>query len=318
MTHFLSDDEREVQELVRRVARERVAPRANDIDRNAEYPQDMYDLLKEIGLFTLPFPEAYGGRNSLVASCLAVEELNRVCYNTGYLLVVQWTPFGAIMAAGTERQQQKYLPGLANGDLRAGFSITEPQSGSDVAGIKTRAVREGDGYRINGAKVWCTNAAYSDFIVLAAKTGDKRGEINFFIVHVDAPGFEIGPHEDKLGARGVPSSPLFLNDVFVPEEARLGPEKQGFRQVMEALALSRPIVGARAVGLAQGALDHALAFVKEREAFGQPLAKFQGLRWMLADMAIQIEAARGLVHKAAAMTDSGVRGKDLAQAAAIA
>lgn len=318
MTHFLSDDEREVQELVRRVARERVKPRADDIDREAEYPQDMFDLLKELGLFTLPFPEAYGGRNSLVMSCLAVEELNRICYNTGYLLVVQWTPFGAIMAAGTEKQRQMYLPGLASGDLRAGFSITEPQSGSDVAGIKTRATREGDRYRINGAKIWCTNAAYSDFIVLAAKTGDKRGEINFFIIDVDTPGFEIGPPENKLGARGVPSSPLFLNDVFVPEEARLGPEKQGFRQVMEALALSRPIVGARAVGLAQGALDHALAFVKERQAFGQPLTDFQGLRWMLADMAIQIEAARGLVHKAAAMTDAGVRGKELAQAAAIA
>ena len=119
MTHFLSDDDREVRELVRRVARERVMPRADEIDRTAEYPQDMFDLLKELGLFTLPFPEAYGGRDSLFASCLAVEELNRVCYNTGYLLVVQWTPFGAIMAAGTERQQQKYLPGLANGDLRA-------------------------------------------------------------------------------------------------------------------------------------------------------------------------------------------------------
>ena len=318
MTHFLSDDDREVRELVRRVARERVMPRADEIDRTAEYPQDMFDLLKELGVFTLPFPEAYGGRDSLFASCLAVEELNRVCYNTGYLLVVQWTPFGAIMAAGSEAQQQKYLPGLASGELRAGFSITEPQSGSDVAGIKTLAVREGAGYRINGSKIWCSNAAHSDFIVLAAKTGDARGEINFFVIDVDTPGFEIGPHEDKLGARGVPSSPLFLNDVFVPADARLGPERQGFKQVMEALALSRPIVGARAVGLAQGALDHALAFVKERQAFGQPLIDFQGLRWMLADMAIQVEAARGLVYKAAQMTDAGVRGKELAQAAAIA
>ncbi|MEQ9121469.1 MAG: acyl-CoA dehydrogenase family protein, partial [Alphaproteobacteria bacterium] len=157
----------------------------------------------------------------------------------------------------------------------------------------------GAGYRINGSKSWCSNAAHSDFIVLAAKTGDARGEINFFVIDVDTPGFEIGPHEDKLGARGVPSSPLFLNDVFVPADARLGPERQGFKQVMEALALSRPIVGARAVGLAQGALDHALAFVKERQGFGQPLIDFQGLRWMLADMAIQVEAARGLVYKAA-------------------
>jgi hypothetical protein len=314
----LTPDALETREIVRRAARERVAPRADAIDRTGAYPEDMFQLLRELGVFTLPFPAAYDGRDSLLAACVATEEFGRVCYNTAYLLVVQWTPFGAIMAAGTEDQKRRYLPGLATGDLRAAFSITEPQSGSDVAGIRTRARAIGDGYRISGAKIWCTNAAVSDFIVLAAKTGDARGEINFFIVPADAEGLTIGPKEDKLGARGVPSSPLYLDDVFVPEDARLGPERQGFRQVMEALALSRPIIGARAVGLAQGALDHALAFVKERQAFGQPLTDFQGLRWMLADMAIKIEAARGLVYKAAAMTDRGVRGRELAQAAAIA
>ena len=318
MSYDLTDDQRQVRDLVRRVARERVAPRADEIDRTADYPQDMFELLKDLGIFTLPFPETYGGRDSLVAACLAVEELNRVCYNTAYLLIVQWTPFGAIMAAGSEVQKSRYLPGLATGETRAAFSITEPQSGSDVAGITTRAVRHGEGYRISGSKIWCTNAAVSDFIVLAAKTGEARGEINFFIVPVGADGLEIGPKEDKIGSRGVPSSPLFLSDVFVEEDARLGPERAGFRQVMEALALSRPIVGARAVGLAQGALDHTLAFVRQRKAFGQTLTDFQGLRWMLADMQIQIEAARGLVYKAAAMTDAGVRGRELAQAAAIA
>lgn len=314
----LTETARATQDMIRRAAREKVAPRAAEIDRTAAYPQDMFDLLKELGVFTLPFPEAYGGQDSLLASCVAVEELGRVCYNTGYLLVVQWTPFGAIMAAGDRAQQDRYLPGLASGELRAAFSLTEAQSGSDVAGIRTRAVRKDGGYRISGAKIWCTNAAVSDFIVLAARTGEARGEIEFFILPTDAPGLEIGPKEDKFGARGVPSSPLFLDDVFLPEDARLGAEGQGFRKVMEALALSRPIVGARAVGLAQGALDHALAFVKERQAFEKPLTDFQGLRWMLADMAIQIEAARGLVYKAAAMTDAGVRGKELAQAAAIA
>ncbi len=314
----LTPDAIETRDLIRRVAAERVAPRADAIDRTGEYPQDMFDLLKELGVFTLPFPEAYGGRESVLAACVATEELGRVCYNTGYLLVVQWTPFGAIMAAGTQAQRDHYLPGLASGDLRAAFSITEPQSGSDVAGIKTRARPTDGGYRISGAKIWCTNAAVSDFIVLAAKTGEARGEINFFIVPTDAEGLTIGPKEDKLGARGVPSSPLFLDDVFVADDARLGPERQGFRAVMEALALSRPIIGARAVGLAQGALDHALAFMRDRQAFGQPLTDFQGLRWMLADMAMHIEAARGLVYKAAAMTDAGVRGKELAQAAAMA
>lgn len=308
----------ETRDLIRRVATERVAPRAAAIDRDAAYPEDMFQLLRELGIFTLPFPEEFDGRDSMLAACVATEELGRVCYNTGYLLVVQWTPFGAIMAAGDGGQRARYLPGLAAGDLRAAFSITEPQSGSDVAGIKTRARPAGEGYRISGAKIWCTNAAVADFIVLAAKTGDARAAINFFIVPTDAEGLTIGPKEDKFGARGVPSSPLFLDEVYVDAGQRLGAEGQGFRQVMEALALSRPVVGARAVGLAQGALDHALAFMRERQAFEQPLTDFQGLRWMLADMATRIEAARGLVYRAAAMTDAGVRGKPLAQAAAMA
>lgn len=316
----LTPTARETQALIRRVAKDRVAQRADAIDKSAEYPQDMFDLLRELGVFTLPFPAEYGGQDSLLAGCVAVEEMGRVCYNTGYLLVVQWTPFGAIMAAGTPAQRQRFLPGLASGELRAAFSITEPQSGSDVAGIKTRAVKADGGYRLNGAKIWCTNAAVSDFIVLAAKTGegDSRGQINFFIVPSDSPGLTIGPKEDKLGARGVPSSPLFLEDVFLPAENMLGPAGGGFKQVMQALALSRPIIAARAVGLAQGALDHSLRFMHERQAFNQPLTDFQGLRWMLADMAIGVEAARGLTYKAAAMTDAGVRGKDLAHAAAIA
>ncbi len=315
--HALPSEAIEVQNLIRRVASERIAPRAAEIDKTGEYPQDMFDLLKELGIFTLPFPNEYGGQDSLLAGCVAVEELGRVCYNTGYLLVVQWTPFGAIMAAGTKEQKDRYLPGLASGELRAAFSITEPQSGSDVAGIKTRANKTEKGWHISGAKIWCTNALVSDFIVLAAKTGESRGDVNFFIVPTDAKGLQIGPKEDKLGARGVPSSPLYLDDVLLPEDAILGDPGKGFRQVMGALALSRPIIGARAVGLAQGALDLAMQFMRERRAFDQPLTDFQGLRWMLADMEMQIEAARGLVYKAAAMTDAGIRGKELAHAAAI-
>ncbi len=315
--HALPSEAIEVQNLIRRVASERIAPRAAEIDKTGEYPQDMFDLLKELGIFTLPFPDEYGGQDSLLAGCVAVEELGRVCYNTGYLLVVQWTPFGAIMAAGTKVQKDRYLPGLASGELRAAFSITEPQSGSDVAGIKTRAKKTEKGWHISGAKIWCTNALVSDFIVLAAKTGESRGDVNFFIVPTDAKGLQIGPKEDKLGARGVPSSPLYLDDVLLPEDAILGDPGKGFRQVMGALALSRPIIGARAVGLAQGALDLAMQFMRERRAFDQPLTDFQGLRWMLADMEMQIEAARGLVYKAAAMTDAGIRGKELAHAAAI-
>ncbi|MDP6564425.1 MAG: acyl-CoA dehydrogenase family protein [Alphaproteobacteria bacterium] len=317
MQYELNDQQRQVRELIRRVARERVAPRAAAIDAAAEYPQDMFDLLRELGLFTLPFPAEYGGSGSMLSACVAVEELCRVCYNTAYLLVVQWTPFGAILAGGSEGQKQRYLPGLADGSLRAAISTTEAQSGSDVAGILTRAVASDGGYRLNGTKIWCTNAAVADIVLVAAKLGDGEGSaaVNLFIVERDTQGFEVGPPEDKMGARGVPSSPLFLDDVLVPEDGLLG---GGFKVVMEAFNQSRPIIGARGVGLAQGAMDLAIDFIGERRAFGQTVSQFQGVRWMVADMAIQIEAARQLVYRAAAMVDAGVTGKALAGAAAMA
>ncbi|MDA8249873.1 MAG: acyl-CoA dehydrogenase family protein [Rhodospirillales bacterium] len=320
MTSGLTDEQIQVRDLVRRVAAEKVAPRAHAIDAAGDYPQDMFDLLRELGLFTLPFPLRFGGMGSTVAACLAVEELGRVCYNTAYLLVVQWTPFAAILSGGTDEQQQRLLPGLASGALRAAISVTEPQSGSDVAGIRTRARRDGGDYRISGAKIWCTNAQHADVILVAARTGDsdRNGPVNLFIVERDAPGLTIGRKEPKMGARGVPSSPLFLDDVRVPAANRLGEEEHGFKAVMEAFNQARPVIGARGVGLAQGAMDHAIAFIRTRRAFGQGVAEFQGVRWMIADMAIQIEAARNLVHRAAAAVDAGVRGSELATLAAIA
>ena len=315
-----NDDQRHIQELVRRVGRDRVAPRANEIDRTGEYPQDMFDMLRELGLFTLPFPAEYGGTGSVLSACIALEEFGRICYNTAYLLLVQWVPFGAILAGGNEEQKERYLPGLARGDVRAAFSLTEPQSGSDVARIRTRAQRCDGGYRINGGKIWCTNASLADFIVVAVKTGsdDEIGDINFFIVDCDAPGFTVGRKEEKMGARGVPSHAIFFEDVFVSEDQRLGPEKHGFKIVMAALNSSRPLIGARGVGLAQGAMDHAIDFVKNRQAFGQSVADYQGIRWMISDMAIQIEASRNLVYSAAMAVDDGMTGRELATLAAIA
>ncbi len=320
MAYALNDDQRQVQELVRRVARERVAPRADAIDRTAEYPQDMYDLLRELGLFTLPFPPEYGGSGSMLSACIAIEELGRVCYNTAYLLLVQWTPFGAILAGGTEEQRKRFLPSLASGALRAAISTTEPQSGSDVAGIRTRARKVDGGYRLSGAKIWCTNSPVSDIILVGARTSEERSAraINLFIVECGAKGLEIGRKEEKMGARGVPSCPLFLDDVFVPDANRLGAEGAGFKIVMEAFNQSRPLIGARGVGLAQGAIDHAVDFIQNRHLFGQTVADFQGIRWMIADMAMQTEAARNMVYRAAAMVDAGVTGTELAPIVAMA
>ncbi|MGK0559508.1 acyl-CoA dehydrogenase family protein [Bordetella bronchiseptica] len=314
--YALNDDQKQIQDLIRRVVRERVAPRANDIDSTAEYPHDMFALLKELGLFTLPFPEQYGGAGSMLSACLAIEEFGRVCYNTAYLLLVQWVPFGAILHGGTEEQKARLLPGLASGDLRGAFSTTEAQSGSDVSGIKTRAEKTDGGFILNGAKIWCTNSDIADFILVAAKyrEHDKDG-ISLFIVERGAPGLQVGRKEEKMGARGVPSCPLFFDNVFVPEANMLG---GGFKAVMEAFNASRPLIGARGVGLAQGALDHAIEFVTNRAAFGQQVSDFQGVRWMLADMAIQTEAARHLVYRAASLVDSGAPAAALAPVAAMA
>jgi len=169
----LSDDQRQVQDTIRRVAADKVAPRANVIDRDGVYPQDMFDLLRELGLFTLPFPSEFGGTGNMLSACVAVEELCRVCYNTAYLLVVQWVPFGAILAGGNQAQKTRYLPGLADGTLRGAISTTEAQSGSDVAGIRTRAEPVDGGYRLNGAKIWCTNSSVADFVLVAARITDK-------------------------------------------------------------------------------------------------------------------------------------------------
>jgi alkylation response protein AidB-like acyl-CoA dehydrogenase len=316
MTQPLTEEQRQIRELIRRVAQERVAPRAMEIDRTAEYPQDIFELLRELGLFTLPFPAEYGGQGSLVSACLAIEEFARVCYNTAYLLLLQWVPIGALIAGGDRAQQARLLPGLAEGRLRGAISLTEPQSGSDVAGIRTRARQDGAFYRLTGQKVWCTGAPVADFVLVAAKT--EAGRICLFIVERDTPGFRIGRKEDKLGARGIPSCPVFLDDVRVPEENRVGPEEGGFKTVMEALNQARPLIGARGVGLAQGAMDLAIDFVRNRRAFGRAVSDFQGVRWMIADMAIGVEAARNLVYSAAAAVDQGLGGAELARLAAIA
>ena len=322
MTYELSDDQKSIQNLIRRVARDKVAARADEIDRSAEYPHDMFDLLKGLGLFALPFPPEYGGTGSTLSACIAVEEFGRVCYNTGYLLVVQWTPFGAILAGGTQAQKQRLLPGLASGELRGALSLTEPQSGSDVSGIKTTARRTGHGYVLNGSKIWCTNSDIADFILVAAKTQDEAGQplgINLFIVDKDTPGLTVGRKEDKMGARGVPSCPLFFDNAALVAESRLGPEGgEGFKVAMEALNTSRPIVAARAVGIAQGAIDHTVKYIQERRAFGQAISDFQGVRWMIADMQMQTEAARQLVYRTASLVDAGVTGRALAPMAAMA
>lgn len=320
MDFTLTDEQQQLQDLVRRVAKEKVAPRAAAIDRTGEYPQDMFDLLKSLGLFSVAVPVEYGGAGDVLSSCIAVEEFGRVCYNTGYLLVTQWVPLHALEAGGSAAQKKKYLPGLASGELRGALALTEPQSGSDVANVRTRAERVPGGWKLNGQKIWCTNASKADFILVAAKVGDPKasGNVNLFIVPTNTKGLTIGKHEDKLGARGVPSHPLFFEDAVVAEDAIVGGEGEGFKLVMEGLNRGRPMIAARAVGCAQGALDHAIEFIQNRWTWGTRVDEYQGIRWMVADMAMKIEAGRQLYYKAATMVNEGRSGPEMARAAAIA
>jgi alkylation response protein AidB-like acyl-CoA dehydrogenase len=315
-----TDDELQVRDLARRVATERLSHRAAEIDATGEYPQDVFDLLKETGLFTVPFPTEYGGMGSMVAACLAIEELGRVCYNSAYMLVVQWDEFAVLLGGGTPEQKQRFLPGLASGAIRGAFSLTEPQSGSDVAGIRTKAVKEGNGYRLSGTKIWCTNAAVADFVLVAARTGsaDQRGVLGLFIVEKGMDGFTVGPNEKKMGGRGVPSSPLYFDNVFVPEENAIGQDGEGFALAMAELDRARPIAAARAVALAQGAMEHAIDFIKNRRAFGATISDFQGVRWMIAEMATNIEVARSMLYTVARAVDAGERGHGLRHKAAVA
>lgn len=312
--YSLTDRQHEVRDLCAELARGFVADGAARRDLDAAYPDDMFALLREHNLLALPFPPELGGQDEgILTCCLAIEELTKACYNTSYLLMMTWQPFFAMAFAGSEEQRERYLPGLARGELRFSTSATEPQAGSDMSGLKMPAERVEGGCRLTGEKMWAGNANVADYIIVWARTGDHptRG-LSAFIVPADAEGLTLGDPIDKIGGRAIPSGHLYFDGVFVPDSDRLGADGDGFRLAATTFTKLRPLVGGRALGLAEGALEHAVDYAKRREAFGQPIADFQGLRWMLADMKIQIEAARNLVYKSAAVLDAGTPTKNAA------
>lgn len=316
----LNSDQTAIKNFTRDLADTKLKPIALEVDKKGEYAQRSFEILRDAGLFTVPFSTQLGGTGSLLSACIVMEELCKVCYNSGNLLSTQWMAFRAILAAGNEAQKTRLLNGLSSGEIRASFASTESQSGSDVAGIKTRAQKVDGGYRLNGAKAWCTGARISDFIVVAAKTANAEGRdgISLFIVPKNSPGMTVGADENKMGARGLPTSEVFFDDVFVPAEDRLGPEGEGFKSVMEAFSPARLIVAARGTGLAIGAMELAVEYTSTRIAFGQKVADFQGIRWMLADMDIQVSAARALLYQCAQAFDRNLRGKEMSKMASIA
>ena len=305
---YLTPEQREMRGLVRAIARERIAPMAAHVDETEAYPEEGLKVLGEQGLMGLYIPEAYGGTDmGTLAFGLAVEEIAWACASSAIIYLVQYVGGFPIVAAGTEEQKRRYLPRLASGEITAAFSLSEPGSGSDAASISTRAVRKGDRYVLNGTKLWVSNGSKASVITLFATVdrGRGKGGVTAFLVEPTCPGFTVGKLERKLGIRGSPTAALHLTDCEVPVENRLGEEGEGYKIALKVLDGSRPAVGAQAVGIGQAALDASVAYAKERHQFGQPIAAFQGIQFMLADMAIGVHASRLLVHHAAALVDRG-------------
>ena len=318
---LLSEEQREIRELVRTLARERIAPRAGEIDETAEFPWDMVELFREHELFGLPFEERHGGTGTgALVLLVAVEEISKACATTGLILAVQELGSLALKLAGTEEQKERFLPRLASGEWLAAYALTEPGSGSDSAAMRSLARRDGDEYVLNGSKRFITNAGVAGLYTVFAKTDPAAGHagISCFVVEADAPGLEVGRIEPKMGIKGSTTGEVFLNDCHVPADNLIGAEGEGFRIAMRVLDRSRPGIGAQALGLAQGATDYALEYAKSRETMGRPIAEHELVAAKLADMETRCEAARGLLYKVGLMLDEGVDGYELTKASAMA
>ena len=308
---YLTDDQRMIRDLARKIARERVAPNAARYDDAEEYPEDSIRALIESGLYGIWVPEAYGGTAmGALALALVCEEVAAACASTGTQYLDQALGGIPIVLAGTEEQKKRFLPALATGERLCAYSLSEPGAGSDAAGLRTTAVRRGDHYVLNGSKQWCTNGDHADVItVFATLDPSKRARgITAFLVEKGTPGFAVGKKEKKMGIRASPTVALHFSDCAVPVANRLGAEGEGFGLAMRTLDITRPATGALALGIAQAALDAAVGYAKERQQFGKPIGTFQGIQFMLADMAMAVHGSRLMIHHCARQLDAGITG----------
>ncbi|MFI5331555.1 MAG: acyl-CoA dehydrogenase family protein, partial [Desulfobaccales bacterium] len=301
MQYDLTEEQRMLQDMVRRLAKEQVEPGAAKRDIEGKFDWEMVDLLRENGLIGVDFPEAYEGTGAgMLALAITVEELSRVDAACGLVPAVQELGSLPIMLAGNEAQKKQFLPKLASGEQLAAFGLTEPAAGSDVARLRCKAVKDGDSYVLNGAKTFISNGGVAEIITLYTITDTgvsaHKGS-SVFVVEKGTPGFSVGKHEDKMGIRWSDTVELIFEDCRIPAANLLGQEGQGFHIMMKTLDFSRLGIAAQALGIAAGALDYAVAYAKERETFGQPIIKHQGVGFKLADMAMRTEAARQLLYK---------------------
>jgi alkylation response protein AidB-like acyl-CoA dehydrogenase len=318
----LSAEERLMVEAVEQLARERIAPRAAEIDRTNEYPWDIKDVLAEQGVLMMPFPADYGGVGaSELAFACAVEAVARVSMSASLILAMQQLGALPILLGGSEEQKHRYLPPLASGEWLVTYGLTEPGAGSDIAAIRTRAERQGDHYLLTGGKQFITNAGLAHINVIFAVTEPARGAdggISTFIVEAGTPGFRAGKIEDTMGIRGSQNGELLLDHCVVPAENRIGQEGDGYRLALATFDRARVGIGAQAVGVARGAFEYAVQYARQRVQFSKPIAEHEGLQFLIADLATQIDAARLLVHRAATLLDDHAPALAVTRATAMA
>ena len=308
----ISQEALDLRDMVRRLSQEKIAPRAGDIDRKSEYPWDIRELLAEQDILGLPFAEEHGGTGTgTLMLNVAIEEVARACASSALILMVQELGTLPIQLFGSEEQKQRWLPKCASGEWSPAFALSEPEAGSDPAAMRTTAVRDGDEWVINGQKAWITNATIADFYVVFATTDRENRRTSAFVVEKDAPGFDPGKLEHKLGIKGSPSGSPSFTDVRVPHENLIGEEGRGLSVALGTLERTRLGAAAQAVGIAQGATDYANAYAGERIAFGKPINQLQAIQFKLADMETGTAAARELLYKACSMADKPERPADL-------
>ncbi len=307
---LLQDEHLQVRDTARRFADEVVAPRARELDETESYPADIVKQLAELGFLGLPYPEAYGGAGlDTRAYVIAVEEIARACGSTAITFAAHVSlGCGPVWGVGTEEQKQRFLKPMASGEAIGAFGLTEPNAGSDAAGTETRAEKVNGAWRVNGSKIYITNGSVAKYITFTARTDASKGTkgISAFIMDTSTPGFKVGKREKKMGLRGSDTVAVSFEDCMVPAENMLGDPHGGFKAFMTTLTGGRISIGALALGLAQGAYEHARRYAKERRQFGRPIAEFEAVQFMLADMATKIEASRLLVYHAAALKDAGM------------
>jgi len=318
MERFLSEEQQMIVDIARQITDELIIPQRAELDEKHEFPRDILNAMAQSDLFGLPIPEAYGGfGGSCFDICLALEEFGRGCIGVGTAFAASALGSYPIMISGSEEMKQKYLPDVVTGEKFAAFGLTEANAGSDAFGIQTTAVLDGDEWVLNGTKQWITNGGEAQIYTIVAMTDKNRGArgASLFVVEEGDPGFSCGPKEVKMGIRTSSTTELIFKDCRIPAERMVGRKGTGFITVMKTLDSSRPGIAALGVGLAQGALDMAVTYAKQREQFGKPIIAFQAVQHMLADMATQVEAARALTYTAAKHIDT--HPKDMSKASSM-